>query len=177
LAYGVRFGDADIGHHIVTVTEDARGLIRIEHQRTLRVRLFFVTAYERELHSTEYWDAGPILVEIDSHEVKNGDFSHVTAKRRDTVLRGKGPNGHFETAEDVATTESLWVRLAMEKPTLLDTYAGEIDRAVITSLGQSRWRVDRGEKGHADLTFGGDFLAHGRITADNQTIELARATA
>jgi hypothetical protein len=111
-------------------------------------------------------------MELDSHEVVNGEFSHVTAKRKDGVLSGKGRHGLFSTTEDVATSETIWVKLGMQKRALLDSFEGKIEHPVITSLGNSRWRVDRGDNRTADLTFKGDFLSSAEISTDGHTVTI-----
>ncbi len=171
--YRILFGDSDIGHHRVSITKDPSGLISVEHERRMEIRLLFVRVYAFQQRSRELWD-GQSLKRLDADGEENG--KGFVVQGREVEGEGfavSGPQGDLLGPQDLATTESFWVSSTLNKPHLLDTVKGKVVKPRVERLDDGRWHLEHGDI-QADIRFDGDFMSDADVDNDGHSVRFVR---
>lgn len=125
LAFTVRRKGAVIGEHAATFARDRDGVLRVESEVDLRVKLAFVTLFSFRQQALDRFE-NAVLVASDVRTDDDGERCRVQARVQDGALRVAGPAGESSAPLGILTDLCFWDRQIVSQDRLVDSKTGEV---------------------------------------------------
>jgi len=129
----------DIGTHVLTFSCEGDKLI-VETDVEVKVKILFVTAYERRAKYREVWE-GDRLISYDARTDDNGDLYEVTARIEEGEMIVDGVDGTVRVPKDTVSTHP-WNVTVVDRPLLFGQRDGRLRKVEVEAAGQETIDID-----------------------------------
>lgn len=121
-----------IGNYLVRFKREG-GELQVESRANIEVELLFVSAYRLRHQALETWQDG-VFTGLNASTNKDGDFSHVEARRTGESLAVTGIDGAWDADGNVLPA-THWNMAQMDSPVLIHTISGKPTHVSVIDAG------------------------------------------
>ncbi len=166
--YDIFYKGDKVGEHELKAIPDGN-LIRLDHARTIDVKVMFVSAFTERHQSTEWWTKIPLLNKLNAKTQVNGKEVDIAGQISGNSLVFKVADQQEMVPLDAVTLDSYWVASAPRHPVVIDVSQGKILKTTSKTLPDGSIELT-GDGFQGKFSYEGDFLVVGELTRNGNTV-------